>query len=156
MAHVSDKTCTGPSHSEPVLLPLTSRYWHFRQSGPLVGRPLAHCRQCQNWARLLVKDVPHGVTPAEPLRVYAVELLERCGSYDRVRALYGINDTTLGPIVRGLSANVRRLTAQRILSALDLQRKEDRRSGQTSRRYLVRLRSRGMRTEYIERGQGLT
>jgi len=129
------KTCTGPAHDEPTTLPLTPRYWHFVRSGRRTGLPLSRCKQCQNWEKLQRKDGPHGVTDATAVRAHAKELLERCGSYEHVRRQYAINDTTLGPIVRGDSPRVQLRTAQRILTALTEQRRLDRLSGQTSERF---------------------
>lgn len=148
------KLCRGPSHAEPARLPLDARHWHFNRSGARAGLPLARCKQCQNWGKLLVKEGPHGVVAAEPVRAYGRELVERVGSYDRVEALYGIGRTTLQPIVSGERPSVQRRTAQRVLTALATQRRTDRLSAATSKRYLRTHRVSGERTRLIERLQG--
>lgn len=150
------KTCTGPAHDEPVALPLTPRYWHFVRSGRRTGLPLSRCKQCQNWAKLQHKDGPHGVIDVGNVRRHATELLERCGSYATVSRRYGINDTTLAPVVRGVSSRVQLRTAQRILTALTEQRRLDRLSGQTSERFRRAQAARARDALAIERQMGRT
>src|SRR4051812_16834670 len=143
------KVCSGPAHDAPTNLPLDETHWNFARSGRRTGLPLSRCKLCGNWEKLIKKGGPHGLVPVASVSGYARELLERCGSYEKVRESYGLNDTTLGPIVRAVHPTVQARTAQRLLLALGEQRKRDRQHG-TSKRFNRAQRLRGLQEQRME------
>jgi hypothetical protein len=145
------KTCSGPAHAAPVVLPLDDRHWIFRRSGRRAGRVLTPCKACQNWDKLLTKDGPHGLVPIKAVYPHALELLERCGGYAAVRRLHGINDTTLRPIVWRENPTVQLRTVRRVLDALVAQRINDRRASAISRTFLNATTARVRNASYIDR-----
>src|SRR5262249_4188412 len=74
--HVTSKLCSGPAPPEPTRLPIDRQHWNFHQSGRYQGKPVARCKACQNWAKLVHKDGPHGLTAAATVLPYLKELLE--------------------------------------------------------------------------------
>jgi len=151
--------CTGPSHAEPVYLPVTPEHWYFHKSGRSTGKPVTPCRTCVNWKKLINKGGPHGLVAAAMVVPWARELVERCDGLYRVQRLHGIGETTLRAIVNGDNPHVQKRTAQRILVALASQRSADRRNGHASERYNGKLRAAGDREKLInshmEREYGL-
>ena len=141
--------CTGPSHAEPVYLPLDNEYWYFHKSGASKGKPLTPCRACANWNKLVKKDGPHGlVTIGRPQFQLVAELLDRCGNAEAAGRKYGLRAETLRTLGRAREpVRVQKRTIQRILLALAEQRRHDRVNGGTSERY----RSRRMREAVRDR-----
>ena len=135
MSYLPTKVCTGPAHEQPTRLPLTAEHWYFHRSGVMEGKPLARCRLCVNWTKLIGKHGPHGWVPIGRVHAYGVELLDRCGSASRVEAVHGIHENTILAITRRSQPNVQRKTVARLLVALGEQRKLDRRNG-VSKRFL--------------------
>jgi len=108
-------------------------HWHYHRTGPKAGQPVARCRLCTNWAKLQTKTGPHGLVPAAKVRWLAKELVDRCDGCPGVERRHGIREETIRALVAGTQARVQKTTAQRILQALDQQRREDRRNGTTAR-----------------------
>src|SRR5262249_26433095 len=133
--HVTSKLCSGPSHPEPTRLAIDRQHWNFHQSGRYQGKPVARCKACQNWAKLVHKDGPHGLTAAATVLPYLKELLERCGSYDQLQKRYHVLETTARDLLTGTQTRLQRKTAQRILAALAEQRRLDRNGHATTDRY---------------------
>jgi hypothetical protein len=136
---MSWKVCTGPAHPQPVRLPVDEAHWHYHRSGPLAGQPVARCKLCQNWAKLQTKAGAHGLVPASRVRQLTQELVDRCDGYRQVEQRHGIAESTLRGLLAG-QARVQKTTAQRILQALDQQRREDRRNGASARFIKARQR----------------
>jgi|SRR5215831_7104651 len=131
---MSFKVCTGPAHSGPTRLPVTEEHWHFHRSGPKAGQPVARCKLCTNWTKLLKKDGPHGFVKVTPqLRLLTKELADRCDGHYAVERLHGIRGDTVLMIITGDKQQIQKKTATRLLSALSEQRKEDRRNGASAR-----------------------
>lgn len=129
------KVCTGPAHPQPTRLPMDEEHWHYHRTGPKAGQPVARCRLCTNWAKLVVKDGPHGTVPAAKLHHLVKELVDRCEGCPECQRRHGLRAETLRLILTREQATVQKKTAQRILQALAEQRREDRRNG-TSARFL--------------------
>jgi hypothetical protein len=125
------KVCAGPAHAQPTRLPLTADHWYYDRA----GNP-TRCKLCTSYRAVTKHDGPKGLVPARPLRRYAVELVERCGSATRVEELYGLDANTVLNLTRSSSASTQKRIAQRLLVALGEQRKLDRRNG-TSPRFLA-------------------
>lgn len=124
------KTCTGPAHAGPTRLPLSAEHWNFHRTGAQAGQPVARCKLCNNWTKLIGKDGPHGyVEVNDTLRAYAKELGLRCGGYWSLRAAHELRPETIRTIAEGGKTRVQKKTVVRILVALGEQRKIDRRNG---------------------------
>lgn len=144
------KVCTGPAHHGPTRIPLDAAHWYFHRSGRYAGQPTSRCKLCTNWRKLVGKEGPHGLASARTLRPLAKELVDRCGSLDKVGIMHGIGRSTLAPIVRGEQEQVQKKTAARILLALSEQRKYDRRNGATPR-FLAARKAQAAIEERMER-----
>jgi hypothetical protein len=84
----------------------------------------------------------------------AQELLQRCGSALKVEKAHGIPDSTILLVASGKTSSVRPRTAERILSALILQRRHDRKHG-VSKRYLRTLQHAAVREGQLRRDYGI-
>jgi len=149
---VTEKLCSGPAHAEPTRLPIDHQHWNFHKSGRYQGKPVSRCKACQNWAKLVHKDGPHGLTAAAAVLPYLKELLERCGSYDQMERRYRINETTTRDLLTGVQARVQKKTAQRILAALAEQRKLDRNGHAMTDRYRSKLVANAVRDKKMMDG----
>lgn len=144
------KLCTGPAHAGPTLVPLDEQHWHFHRSGSNAGQPVARCKLCANWAKLVTKDGQHGLVDAGRLRQFARELVDRCDGFEPAERAHGVAASTLRAIVGGESTRVQKRVAARLLLALSEQRKQDRRNG-TSARFLAARRRQVMIEERQQR-----
>jgi hypothetical protein len=151
------KLCTGPSHPEPTWLPLDPEHWHFHRSGRKQGLALARCRDCANWDKLQKKGGPHGyaVVNRPLLHQLLNELIQRCGSIREVYRRYGISESTIDKLLRSDHERVQKRTIQKILAALYEQRKRDRVSGTSSKRFLRARRAHAQAEGQLEAQYGL-
>ena len=147
------KVCTGPAHAGPTRIPLDAEHWYFHRSCPRAGEPTSRCRLCANWARLVAKGGPHGLVPADQVRGFALELVERCGSASEAARRHGIAATVLRGLVAAEYPSVQRRTVEALLRALGEQRKDDRRNG-SSERFLAARREQAKRIAFAERTLG--
>lgn len=145
------KVCTGPAHAGPTRLPVDEDTWYFHRSGPKAGQPLARCKLCVNWNKLVKKDGPHGFVKVTPqLKALAKELADRCDGYPAVERLYGIRGETLRVVVAGEQGQMQKKTVARLFLALSERRKEDRRNG-TSKRFNDARKQQAFREERLLR-----
>lgn len=135
------KVCTGPAHAQPISLPVNENNWNFHRSGPKAGEPVARCKLCVNWTKLLDPSGPHGfATVSVELQTFAKELVERCnGSAHRLRHHHGVRPETVKAIAAGTHKRIQKKTALKILRALNEQRKIDRRNGHSESFRLARM-----------------
>ena len=148
--HVEKQRCTGPAHAQPIYLPVNENFWNFHRSGPKKGQPVARCKLCVNWTKLLDPSGPHGfATVSAELRQLATELVERCNnSAYRLRHQHGLRPETVKAIAAGTHTRIQKRTAAKILSALVEQRKIDRKHGVVSTEFQLATRK---RSEYLGR-----
>jgi hypothetical protein len=125
------KICTGPSHSVPVMLPLTDDYWYFHKTGKRVGKPSARCKNCQNWTKLQNPGMS-GTVWVEQIRPHTMELVQRCGTLTAAEKWSSVSWNTLRDIVESEPKRVQKRTARKILEALESRRKYDRKNHETS------------------------
>jgi hypothetical protein len=142
--------CSGPSHAEPVTLPLDAEHWYFHRSGVSKGKPVTPCRQCMNWKKLIKREGPHGWVPVTMVAPYVHELVDRCGSIYRARLAHGFAEDTLRQVLLGNREKMQKRTAARVLVALREQRLHDRKNG-TSKRFIAVARSRARSEILMER-----
>jgi hypothetical protein len=150
---MTEKLCNGPSHAEPTWLPVDADHWWFHRSGKQAGKPFSHCKACDGWPRMKHKESPHGLVPKTLLLPYLRELIERCGSKREVTVRYGIARSVQIKALYGSSTTVQKRTFQRVLVALRMQRKIDRRNGHMndeyrSKRIAVAVREKKMMEGY--------
>ncbi len=134
------KLCRGPAHPQPVRLPLTDQHWGFYRSGPRAGKAYGRCKLCRHWNRLKTKDGPHGLAPVGKLAPLAAELIDRCGSAERVERQHGLGASTVLAIAERRQQRVRLRTAQLLLLALAEQRRDDRLNGASERFRAAKLK----------------
>lgn len=124
------RLCTGPSHPDPVWLPLDREHWHFHLSGRRKGKSYNHCKSCR---RLYGMDGNHGLVEVAELLPALTELISRCDGVLGVQATHGIAHSTVYGLLSGDHPRITKRTARRILSALIEQRKHDRVNGASSK-----------------------
>lgn len=100
-----EKLCRGPSHSEPVYLPISK----FRSDGK--GRTYYRCRACETYAS--------GGEPLVPMsdayRAFLTSIINRIGKMETSRRL-GISQQALWQLGRGKRKKMRRSTARSIVT----------------------------------------
>jgi hypothetical protein len=150
VSNVATKVCLGPAHSGPARIPLDREHWYFYGNSPwarlhgMVGKPIARCRMCR------ALQHPHSLIPAARIERFARELVERCGGYKQAERACGVGERTLRRIVIREKRSIQKVTAGRILVALDEQRKYDRRNG-ASPRFMEARRAQARIEERLDR-----
>lgn len=150
---VETKVCTGPAHGNATRLPLDADHWYYHRSGPRTGLPLARCRLCSNWEKLVEKGSPQGLVPIAKVYPLAAELVDRCGSTYAVWRAHGITESAIRAIVARSYAGVQRRMVRQLLLALAEQRKIDRRNG-SSPRFLAAKQEQAKRFDALDRAHG--
>lgn len=141
---MAKKLCTGPSHAEPTWLEVNENNFNFYRSGPKTGEPVARCKRCINWKKLLNTDGPHGLVEHPEIRALIEELILRCDGIYAVERIHGIVATTLRGQLDGEHSKMQKRTAKRILEALAQQRQHDRKNG-TSKAFREALQAKAQR-----------
>lgn len=147
------KLCRGPAHPQPIQLPLDEAHWGFYRTGERAGKAYGQCKLCRHWNALKTKAGPHGLVPAVQFATLAKELIDRCGSGEKVYVYHGIQGATILSLAERRQPTVRLRTVQHLLQALDQQRREDRRNG-ASPRFLAARKAQALQEERLMRLAG--
>jgi len=145
------RRCAGPTHPEPVWLPLDEEHWSFHLSGRRAGKPRSTCRACR---AIEGRKGTSGLVSSAELLPWIRELIWRCGTVLGVEKRHGIPDSTLSHLLSGKHHLVQKRTATRIFSALIEQRRLDRQQG-TSRRFHDALVHHAVREGQLRRDYGI-